>query len=1125
MKKINEYVHLQKSLAKSVNVEYDASHSHSHQYIPTARTYETLERISSGLMQPGSCRSFAITGPYGSGKSSFALFFSELLGEAKSIASKKAWKQLKDSNAALAAVLQESLKINGAEKNFFAIGMATSARESILKSFSRAVMHATQTAKISHKNLKRLKAGTCTSEEIIQLVKDILEVRPLMIVLDEFGKNLEAFRDSTELSDLYLLQQLAELGQSKTKYPFLLITLKHLAFSEYSSDLEQSARRELSKVQGRFEEIMYVESGSETRRLIMELFSDDKTEFHDSARKWWSNNLEVITRLGVHDLIDSKMFVRCMPLHPLTLIALPELCSRFAQNDRTLFAYLGSNDPRSVSSFANENFWLKGQSLPLVRLSHLYDYFVESVATSISSSDLASRWLEIETTIRDRTGKSEIHLEILKTIGVLNLVSAGGSLRATRDAVAFAVTNTSFDAANQEFKNGISDLERAGVLVYRDFADEYRIWVGTDYPLIERIRSARAEARHIDLANLLNQCAPLAPIVAGRHSQRTGILRVFQSRFGNPRSLQSHIRDSDETIDGYLVCSVEVGVPAEIEVVNSAKPFVLASPSNVEEVRNAAIEAFALGSVSKNIELTAENDRVALREVSERLSHVTMKLLTLIQRTWMSRDASWYLVINQSVSVLPLRSASQALSEVCDSFYTSSPEIKNEMIARREVTGQGTRARRLLSEAMLINTNVERFGIEGFGPERAMYDAIFAKSGLHRRSGKGVFELASHEGAEESWKPVLACLEKEFDIAVTSRVSISAICMKLQQPPYGLKDGLIPLLVLVEIIRRGESILLYEHGSLVTEIDDAIAERLIKNPNHFAVKAMTENQRTSSVLKDYAHELFGDESNVVPSVMSIGKSLYQTIKELPRFTMTTTLHLSSEALLARQMIKDATELDALLLHGLPDAAGVKPISLSGKTNGVSIRAVSQVYKEIIGAYPRLLDFIRTTIALEVGFEPTARTTELRDWFKEPASRISVISFEPNLKALAFATARTDLDDEQWIEHVAMVIASGKIPKAWDDAQVELFKLSANKFIGSFKRVSALIDDRNSGGNQTRLVTVTMSDGSEIESRISESRITNKEIELVASNLLNLLKKNGLTKSEAKSAAASIILRK
>jgi hypothetical protein len=184
-----------------------------------------------------------------------------------------------------------------------------------------------------------------------------------------------------------------------------------------------------------------------------------------------------------------------------------------------------------------------------------------------------------------------------------------------------------------------------------------------------------------------------------------------------------------------------------------------------------------------------------------------------------------------------------------------------------------------------------------------------------------------------------------------------------------------------------------------------------------------------------------------------------------------------------------------------------------------------VYKEIIGAYPRLLDFIRTTIALEVGFEPTAQTIELRDWFREPASRISGISFEPNLKALAFATARTDLDDEQWIEHVALVIASGKVPKAWDDAQVELFKLSANKFIGSFKRVSSLIDDRNSGGNQTRLVTVTMSDGSEIESRISESRISNKDIELVASNLLDLLKKNGLTKSEAKSAAASIILRK
>jgi len=34
------------------------------------------------------------------------------------------------------------------------------------------------------------------------------------------------------------------------------------------------------------------------------------------------------------------------PLHPLVAMALPELCVRFAQNDRTLFAFLCGGQPR-----------------------------------------------------------------------------------------------------------------------------------------------------------------------------------------------------------------------------------------------------------------------------------------------------------------------------------------------------------------------------------------------------------------------------------------------------------------------------------------------------------------------------------------------------------------------------------------------------------------------------------------------------------------------------------------------------------------------------------------------------------------------------------------------------------
>lgn len=60
--------------------------------------------------------------------------------------------------------------------------------------------------------------------------------------------------------DLYLLQQLAELGQGTPALPFTIVTLQHLSFDEYVADATTQRRREWAKVQGRFQDIPYVES-------------------------------------------------------------------------------------------------------------------------------------------------------------------------------------------------------------------------------------------------------------------------------------------------------------------------------------------------------------------------------------------------------------------------------------------------------------------------------------------------------------------------------------------------------------------------------------------------------------------------------------------------------------------------------------------------------------------------------------------------------------------------------------------------------------------------------------------------------------------------------------------------
>jgi hypothetical protein len=64
---------------------------------------------------------------------------------------------------------------------------------------------------------------------------------------------------------------------------------------------------------------------------------------------------------------------------------LPILCTRYAQNDRSLFTFLTSAEPYSFRNFLEETAVVdcsqeKGEEpLPMLKLDRVYDYFIEAV--------------------------------------------------------------------------------------------------------------------------------------------------------------------------------------------------------------------------------------------------------------------------------------------------------------------------------------------------------------------------------------------------------------------------------------------------------------------------------------------------------------------------------------------------------------------------------------------------------------------------------------------------------------------------------------------------------------------------------------------------------------------------
>ena len=265
-----------------------------------------------------------------------------------------------------------------------------------------------------------------------------------------------------------------------------------------------------------------------------------------------------------------------------------------------------------------------------------------------------------------------------------------------------------------------------------------------------------------------------------------------------------------------------------------------------------------------------------------------------------------------------------------------------------------------------------------------------------------------------------------------------------------------------------------------------------------------------------------------PSIVAIGKKVYNEVRSLSRYSLSTKEGILDSASKVRSSIKEATELDVLLLETLPKAVGREPLTLGAisKTATLTIQEVSKAFNDLVFSYENMLKRVHKIIAEEFGLSKKDDVSNIQKRTEVQAKIIQEGAFEPNLKALSSALLRRDITDKDWIEHVALVVAGGKVPHGWDDDQFNLFQLSARNFIGLFNRLTKLTDLSKSSGlssNEAVLVSVTSESGSEIQERfyLTQSEVAVRN-QLVA-DAVNQLEETGLSSNDAFAALISELI--
>ena len=1107
-------------------------------YQVTPLVLQSAGRIVAGLAPESAERAFSVVGPFGSGKSAFGLFVAHFLQR-----NERSRRDLFHSRKVADAATHLPLDA----PSLLAVlvpGNNSSLRRAVLASLAEALddqrWHSPELDALRHTldaatrdpDLDPARVATLVAEAA-QLLRTQGIFSGVLVLIDELGQFLDYAAREDEERDLFVLQSLAETAARSSNAPVLVVTILHQAFERYTLNAGATRRIEWSKVQGRFAELTFQEPASQMIRMVALALRPGDKDPYAAARAAWAEHLAPRTEaLGLRPAEIAatewrQIVADSYPIHPTVLVALPSLFRQLAQNERSLFAFLHSDEPWGLRDVARGAAPAGG--LPPYRLTHLFAYVEASLGPSLFGRARGQRWSELAEARVLLANGDALPLDVLTAAGTIGALERASGLRASGAQIAFALAD---DPNGAGVADALLALVGRRILTYRQHRDSYLVWEGSDLDLDALAQEARrALGARVPLPQLLERHADATPRIARRHSYRTGATRTFAMRYVDAGELGAELPPTPG-FDGELLHVV----PADEEQLQHAAEWagepertgepgrIVVLPQRVRELRELLLDVAALrGLLDEREEL--EHDRPARREVAGRLLEAQQALAHVIAETYGGERSRWFHRAAQQ-AVANARQIDELLSEAADATYPLTPQVWNELIVRRQLSSQASKAHRNLVAAMIERAGEQTLGIEGFPPERAIYESVLGNGGLHRRDDAGAWRIGPPPPDDPlRLRPAWDAMERLLAADSPAPHPLITLFAALEAPPYGVKAGLTPLLFAALYAARAGEINIYERGSYVPAPDIATFERLLTRPEPFAVRLSRADgarklvyERLASALAPRALALPAQ-----PALLAVALPLLRRFHTLPAYSKGTR-HLGERAQAVRAALREARSPDELLFERLPLACGLQPFRADdpageGRVDAFAA-ALRAALEELQDAYPRLVATIAARIAAAFGLrgQGAAARAELH----QRHARIADSTNDAGLRALGVRLETADAEGDAWVESVAALVAH-RPPELWGEGDLPAFEVAVADLGRRFRTAEELAVAARAVPAATPLLRVGLANGHGELSRVLHVAEGDAAVQRLRAELAAALGRHtGLSTDQRATALATLL---
>ncbi|WML44339.1 hypothetical protein [Neobacillus sp. PS3-40] len=829
----------------------------------------------------------------------------------------------------------------------------------------------------------------------------------IFLVYDEFGRFLQSVDKYETVEVMQDIQDIAELADHHNIGNFSVLLITHRNLKQYFMSFGEELQHEFQRIQGRFR-IYHTHSDPATFIRISSQVTED-------YRRKWNHEYRFEKEIIKYNLFpelngrEKKAIIveSSFPLHPVTMFTLPRLANAVAQNERTLFTFLESNENGGLKKyFEEEGTWYYAHNL--------FDYFEPAFQEFMNESLVGKsyyRYLRVKKRISNSSTANN-ELSLLKLITLWDIANINNNCKLNKEFMSFALK---WDIS--KLNKIIDILVNKKLIRYRYFDDNWEIFEGSSIDINKKL--VEINDNGID------------------NKQKLDILStVLDNRYAYPK----RYNDEKNMIRFATIYPIYAS-DLEGNKVNEYKDsdlniFYVIPDKEVEDIKKTIIELsqksnrnlyvlpyqnlFNLDeNLSKLVSIEKlQEDKYFLNEdsiVEEELLKIKENILFIIKEIFepitQFQKAYWY-YNGKDLKVKSRISLSENLSKIMEGIFDKTPVINNESFNRRKISKPQLKAAKEVVDT-IIDCNSNENDLKG--PSKLIYASVVRNNKINEY------------GEKEEISALRIELMKQINLGKGDFTTLLDVFMS---EPFGIREPNIPIL-LTAILKNEWRYLVFYHkdGSYINDLDgDILYDRMLDKPENYSFSYQSLDYKHNEFIKlidDCFVSYSDDKDSSYHPAIRVNRMLSRWFRSLPKITQKTN-KLSDNALLFKQLIKKG-EFE-------PDSAIDVLYGLEFDTSSIKlIKSESEKY------YNDHKKLIETTI---FQLKDVKNFDELFSLAQDMSELVKINNKLYNLILKS--------DKENWVNKLALELVGVK-REEWSDATNEVF----------FKTISSLIECDNS----------------------------------------------------------------